>query len=106
MQHRPCEGRLFWKSRSQDRFPMLAYIMACIMLHDEYKKFLRMSSQMDLRQKKASANRAFDLSNVLHQLTEAQQRFQVTHQITEPAVKRAARKWKRMAQIKIKEVSQ
>ena len=60
---------------------------------------------MDLRQKKASASRAFDLSNVLHQLTEAQQRFQVTHQITEPAVKRAARKWKRMAQIRIKEVS-
>ena len=64
-----------------------------------------MSSQMDLREKKASASRAFDLSNVLHQLTDAQQRFQVTHQITEPAVKRAARKWKRMAQIKIKEVS-
>ena len=62
-----------------------------------------MSSPMELREKKASASRAFGLSKVLHQLTDAQQRFQVTHQITEPAVKRSARKWKRMAQIKIKE---
>lgn len=67
------------------------------------KKLLRLNAISPKREVKATAGRAFDLCTILHQLTEAEQRFKNTNRITEPPIVRAARKWKRIA-LKNKEV--
>ena len=59
--------------------------------------FNRLHAYGPKREMKATAGRAFDLCTILHQLTEAEQRFKNTNRITEPPIVRAARKWKRLA---------
>ena len=44
----------------------------------------------------ATANRAFDLCNILYKLTVAENNFNHTNKVTAPPIVKAVRKWRRM----------
>ena len=70
------------------------------------RKSLEIAKQMDKKMAEiekvhvpmnnfATANRAFDLCNILYKLTMAETHFSHTNRITAPPVVKAARKWRR-----------